>query len=54
MERFLKWLDDLDDLVAMLWVQSGPVLVTVVLFVAFLATAGAVFVFGPPVLHAAP
>jgi len=54
MERFLKWLDDLDDLVAMLWVQSGPVLVTVVLSVAFLAAVGAVFVFGPPVLHAAP
>ena len=54
MERFLKWLDDLDDLFAVLWLQTGPLLVTVLLFVAFLAIVGAVFVFGPPVLHAAP
>ena len=54
MERFLKWLDDLDDLLAVMWLQTGPLLVTVLLFVAFLAIVGAVFVFGPPVLHAAP
>jgi hypothetical protein len=54
MERFLKWFDDLDDLLAVLRLQAGPLLVTVVLFVAFLAIVGAVFVFGPPVLHAAP
>jgi hypothetical protein len=54
MERFLKWFDDVDDLLAVLRLQAGPLLVTVVLFVAFLAIVGAVFVFGPPVLHAAP
>ena len=54
MERFLKWFDDVDDLLAVLRLQAGPLLVTVVLFMAFLAIVGAVFVFGPPVLHAAP
>jgi hypothetical protein len=54
MERFLKWLDDFDDLLVVLRLQSGPVAVTVLLLVAFLAVVGAVFVFGPPILHAAP
>ena len=54
MERILKWLDDLDDLLVVLHLQTKPVLITMVLLVAFLAILGAVFVFGPPVLHAAP
>jgi len=54
MERFLRWLDDLDDLLAVLWLQTGPLLVTLLLFVAFLAILGAVFLFGPPVLLASP
>ena len=37
MERILKWLDDLDDLNALLRVQAGPVIVTALLLVAFLA-----------------
>lgn len=54
MERILKWLDDLDDLMAVVRLQSGPVAVTAVLLVAFLTILGAVFLFGPPILHAAP
>lgn len=54
MERILKWLDDLDDLLVVVHVQSRPVIVTAVLLVVFLSVVGAVFVFGPPVLHAAP
>jgi hypothetical protein len=54
MERFLKWIDDWDDLLAMLRLQAGPVLVTLLLLAAFLAVVGAVFVFGPPDLLAAP
>ena len=54
MERFLKWLDDVDDLLAVARLQAGPVLLTVVLLAAFLAVLGIVFVLGPPDLHAAP
>lgn len=54
MERILKWLDDLDDLLVVVHVQTRPVVVTALLLVAFLAVLGAVLVFGPPVLHAAP
>ena len=54
MERILKWLDDLDDLLVVVHVQSRPVIVTAVLLVVFLSVVGAVLVFGPPVLHAAP
>jgi hypothetical protein len=54
MERLLKWLDDLDDLLVVLHVQTKPVVVTALLLVAFLAVLGVVFVFGPPTLHAAP
>jgi hypothetical protein len=54
MERFLKWIDDWDDLLAMLRLQAGPVLVTLLLLAAFLTVVGAVFVFGPPDLLAAP
>jgi hypothetical protein len=54
MERFLKWLDDLDDFLAVLRLQAGPALVTVALLAAFLAVLGIVFVLGPPDLLAAP
>lgn len=54
MERFLKWLDDWDDLLALARVQAGPILVTLALLLMFVAIVGAVFVLGPPDLHAAP
>ena len=54
MERLLKWLDDIDDFLAVARLQAGPALVTLVLLVAFLAVLGIVFVLGPPDLHAAP
>jgi hypothetical protein len=34
--------------------QAGPVVVTLLLLAAFLVTVGAVFLFGPPDLLAAP
>ena len=54
MERLLKWLDDLDDLGAVFRVQAPAVFVTVALLAVFLAAIGAVLVFGPPALLAAP
>lgn len=54
MERLLKWLDDLDDLLAMTRVQALPLIVTLLLLFAFLAVAGTVFVLGTPDLLAAP
>ena len=54
MERFLKWLDDVDDFLAVARLQAGPLLVTVALVAAFLAVLGIVFVLGPPDLHASP
>jgi hypothetical protein len=54
MERLLKWLDDLDDLGALLKVQAVPVVVTLLLLAAFLAVLTGVLVLGPPDLHAAP
>jgi hypothetical protein len=54
MERLLKLIDDWDDLLAMARVQAGPLLVTLLLLAAFLVAVGAVFVFGPPELLAAP
>jgi hypothetical protein len=54
MERLLKWLDDWDDLLALARVQAGPILVTLALLVMFVAIVAAVFVLGPPDLHAAP
>jgi hypothetical protein len=50
MERLLKWLDDVDDLLAVTWLQLGPV----ALLVLFLAVLGIVFVSAPPDLLAAP
>lgn len=54
MERLLKWLDDLDDFLAVTRLQAGPVLTTVALLLLFLAVLGMVLVLGPPDLHAAP
>jgi hypothetical protein len=54
MERILKWLDDLDDLMAVTRLQLGPVFVTIALLTVFIAVLGVVFVLGPPDLHAAP
>lgn len=54
MERLLKWIDDFDDLFAVARVQAGPVLVTLLLLFVFVVTVGAVFLFGPPDLLAAP
>lgn len=54
MERFLKWLDDADDFLAVTRLQAGPVLATLLLLAAFLAVLGIVFVLGPPDLLAAP
>jgi hypothetical protein len=54
MERWLKWLDDVDDLCALLWQHSPQIVTTALLFVAFVASVGAILVFGPPDLLAAP
>jgi hypothetical protein len=54
MERLLKWLDDVDDLLAVTRLQLGPVAVTVALLALFLAVLGVVFVIAPPELFAAP
>jgi hypothetical protein len=54
MERLLKWLDDLDDALAMVRAHAPAVIVTLVLLACFLAAIGAAFVFGPPTLLAAP
>jgi len=53
-ERLLKWLDDLDDFLAVTRLRAGPVLTTVALLLLFLAVLGVIFVLGPPDLHAAP
>ena len=54
MERILKLLDDLDDFLAVTRLQAGPVAVTLLLLVLFVAVVGAIFVLGPPDLLAAP
>jgi hypothetical protein len=54
MERLLKWIDDLDDLVALTRLQAAPFFVTLLLLAAFLAVVAAVMVLGPPDLLAAP
>jgi hypothetical protein len=53
-ERFLRWLDDLDDLLVVTRTQGRSLLVTLLLLVLFLSVLGAVFLIGPPVLHASP
>jgi hypothetical protein len=54
MERLLKWMDEFEDLLAVARVQGGPIVVTLLLLVAFAVTVGAIFLFGPPDLLAAP
>ena len=54
MERLLKWLDDCDDLAAMLRACAPAAVVTVVLVTIFAATVGALLLLGPPDLLAAP
>jgi len=54
MERILKLLDDLDDFLAVTRLQAGPVAITLVLLVLFVAVVAAIFVLGPPELLAAP
>jgi hypothetical protein len=54
MERLLKWLDDLDDLLVVFRVQAPAAIVTAALLAVFLSVVGAVLVFGPPDLLAAP
>jgi hypothetical protein len=54
MERILKWLDELDDFLAVVRLQGGALLVTAVLIALFLAMLGVVFVLGPPELLASP
>ena len=54
MQRLLKWLDDLDDLQVVFRVHAPAVFVTVALLAVFVAAIGAVLLFGPPDLHAAP
>jgi hypothetical protein len=54
MERLIKWLDEIEDLVALAKVQARPLLVTLLLLAAFLVVVGAAFVSGPLDLLAAP
>ena len=54
MERLLKLLDELDDVSVLLRVHVRPMVVTATLLAVFLAVLGAVLVFGPPDLLAAP
>lgn len=54
MERILKWLDDVDDFLAVTRLQIGPVFVTIALLAVFLVLLGVVFVLGPPELLASP
>jgi hypothetical protein len=54
MEWIPKCLDELDDLRALVHVQTGPVIVTALLLAAFLAVVAGLFVLGPPDLLAAP
>jgi hypothetical protein len=54
MERLLKWMDDADDLFAVFRMHAPAVIATALLLVVFLAAVGAVLVFGPPDLLAAP
>ena len=54
MEPLLKWRDDLDDLTDVFRVQAPSVIITGLLVVAFIAGLGALLLFGPPELLAAP
>jgi hypothetical protein len=54
MERFLKWLDDCDDLMVVFRVQAPAIMVTAALAAAFLAGLGTFLMLGSPDLLAAP
>lgn len=54
MERLVKLLDELDDVRVVFRVHLRSVVVTTALLAVFLAVLGAVMVFGPPDLLAAP
>jgi hypothetical protein len=54
MECLIRWLDDLDDILAVIHVHTRSVVVTALLLLAFLTVLGVVLVFGPPDLLAAP
>jgi len=54
MERLLKWLDDVDDLMVLFRVQAPAVLTTLLLAAVFCAGMGALLLLGPPDLLAAP
>jgi hypothetical protein len=54
MERLLKWLDDLDDLMDVFRLQAPAAVVTALLMAAFIAGIGALLLLGPPDLLAAP
>ena len=54
MERLVKLLDEIDDVRVVFRVHMRSVLVTTALLAVFLAGLGAVMVFGPPDLLAAP
>ena len=53
MERFLKWLDDWDDLMVVFRVQAPAILVTAALAAALLTGLGVFLLLGAPDLHAA-
>ena len=54
MERFLKWLDDCDDLMVVFRVQAPTIIVTATLAAAFLVGLGVFLLLGAPDLQAAP
>jgi hypothetical protein len=54
MERFLKWLDEFDDLLDVFRLNAPTLMVTALLVVGFVAGIAALLLLGPPVLHAAP
>jgi hypothetical protein len=54
MERLLKWLDDLDDLMDVFRLLAPTAVITALLLAAFIAGIGALLLLGPPDLLAAP
>jgi uncharacterized membrane protein YdjX (TVP38/TMEM64 family) len=54
MERFLKWLDDFDDAMAVVRAHLPSIMITLALLAGFLLAVAAAFLFGPPTLQAAP
>ena len=54
MERLLKWLDDIDDLLVVFRVHGPAAVVTLLLLAGFAATAGGMMLLGQTPLLAAP